>query len=134
MTPTLQVGDRVLVNKLAVRFGEVQRGEVVVFHPPEGSQSGSDLIKRAVAIEGDTIESIGGIVHVNGQPLDETYLPPGTTTVDLPETIVPQGHIWVMGDNRGNSEDSRDFRAVPESLVQGEAFMKVWPLGNIGGL
>jgi signal peptidase I len=138
MVPTLEVGDRVLVNKLAYRWGDVERGDVVVFERPEGLEGNGnpkDLIKRVIAVGGDTIESRNGLVYVNGERVDESgYLEPGTPTDDLPPTEVPEGQVFVMGDNRTNSQDSRVFGAVSEDTIVGRAFVKVLPLSDIGWL
>jgi signal peptidase I len=139
MVPTLEVGDRVLVNKLSYKTHDVNRGDVIVFErPPEAAQAGQenikDLIKRVVAVGGDTIEARGGLVYVNGERIEEPYLVEGTPTDNLPFTEVPEGHVFVMGDNRTNSEDSREFGAVDEDTIVGRAFVKVLPLGDIGWL
>lgn len=130
MVPTLQVGDRVLVNKLSDDFGGVHRGDVVVFEAPPAARSGdiADLVKRVIGLPGDTVEARDdGAVYVNGRRLDEPYLPSGTVTTNLPPTKVPAGHIFVMGDNRGASRDSRYFGPVKESTIVGRVFVKIWP-------
>jgi signal peptidase I len=140
MVPTLHEGDRVLVNKLSYDLHDVHRGDVVVFERPEASEDDhpeddiKDLIKRVVALPGETIEAREGSVYIDGRLLDEPYLPEGTTTDSLPETEIPEGHVFVMGDNRGNSQDSRVFGAIDEELIVGRAFMRIFPLGDIGGL
>jgi signal peptidase I len=159
MEPTLRAGDRVLVEKLSYRFGNPDHGDVVVFErevgvlppeedgsfiedigdglrslfgfPTEGTQ---DFIKRVMALSGDTIEAREGVVYVNGEAVDEPYLPEGTVTGDFPLYTVPQGEIFVMGDNRGNSDDSRSFGGFPEDTVVGRAFVLIWPPGELGGL
>ncbi|WP_375540805.1 signal peptidase I [Streptomyces sp. TRM64462] len=165
MMNTLQRGDRVLVDKLTPWFGsEPERGEVVVFHDPGGwlnepapepnalqwflSQIGlmpsadqQDLIKRVIAVGGDTVEcKRGGKVHVNGKELDETgYLYPGSTPCDdqpFGPIKVPDGRIWVMGDNRQNSLDSRYHQELPgngtieNKEVVGRAIVVAWPIGR----
>lgn len=134
MVPTLKVGDRVLVNKLAYDYGDVDRGDVVVFEAPPEARSAeiADLVKRVIGLPGDTVEARDdGAVYVNGKRLDEPYLPPGTTTTNLPPTKVPAGHIFVMGDNRGASRDSRYFGPVEESSIVGRVFVKIWPPARI---
>jgi signal peptidase I len=132
MSPTLEEGDRVLVNKLSYDLHDVHRGDLVVFERPPAEPTGiKDLIKRVVALPGETIEARDGNVYVNGEPLDESYLEDGVRTDNLPRQVVPDGHLFVMGDNRANSYDSRMFGAIDADLVVGRAFMRVWPLTNI---
>ncbi|WP_124289525.1 signal peptidase I [Streptomyces sp. ADI91-18] len=163
MQDTLQKGDRVLVDKLTPWFGsEPERGEVVVFHDPAGWLDGEptpqpnlaqqilskiglmpsadekDLIKRTIAIGGDTVEcKKGGPVVVNGKELDEPYIYPGNTACDdapFGPITVPKGKIWVMGDHRQNSQDSRYHMQdknqgfVPVDKVVGRAVVVAWPL------
>jgi signal peptidase I len=129
MVPTLHVGDRVLVNKLSYRVHDVNRGDIVVFERPEGESDPriKDLIKRVIGLPGETIEARDGRVLINDSFLNEPYLPEGTTTANLPRQLVPPDHYFVMGDNRSNSRDSRVFRAIPEDLLVGRAFIRVWP-------
>jgi len=139
MEPTLEVGDRVLVNKLSYKFHDVNRGDVVVFERPPGASTGQngeikDLIKRVIAVGGDTIEAKEGEVYVNGERVDENYLEPGTPTDNLPLKTIPDGHLFVMGDNRTNSEDSRIFGPIDEDAVVGRAFIRVLPITDIGWL
>jgi signal peptidase I len=133
MTPTLRVGDRVLVNKFIYRFKEPERGDIVVFESVEGG--GEDLIKRVVGVPGDEISVRGGRLLVNGEPQRERYVNkkfPDTSS--SAPTTVPQDHVFVMGDNRANSRDSRYFGTVPEKKIEGEAFLRFWPPDRIGGL
>ncbi len=134
MEDTLEISDRVLVNKLSYDVHGVNRGDVVVFERPaeEGEGSAKDLIKRVVALEGETVEGHDGGVYVNGQRLREPYVRPGVASSDFSPQRVPPGHVWVMGDNRPNSRDSRFFGTVRESQIVGRAFVRVWPLGSIG--
>jgi signal peptidase I len=136
MVPTLEIGDRVLVNKLSYKTHDVNHGDVIVFErPPEAARAGQDdikdLIKRVIAVGGDTIEARDGLVYVNGERIDEPYLVEGTPTDNLPLTEIPEGHVFVMGDNRTNSEDSREFGPIDEDTIIGRAFIKVLPLGDI---
>jgi signal peptidase I len=139
MQPTLKKGDRVLVNKLAYRLGDPHRGDVVVFErpPSEPDTEIKDLIKRVIGLPGETIatDEIGRIL-VDGQAIDESgYLPEGAlSTTRIPEQRIPDDHYWVMGDNRGQSKDSRVFGPIPRSLLVGNAFVRVWPLGDFSGL
>ena len=153
MVPTLRVGDRVLVNKFIYRFTEPQRGDIVVFESVEGGSppaegnliqriTGSngaggppDLIKRVVGVPGDEISVRGGKLIVNGEPQREPYVNkkvPDTSSFG-PKTV-PENHVFVMGDNRANSRDSRYFGTVPERKIEGEAFLRFWPPDRIGGL
>ena len=145
MEPTLHKGDRVLVNKLSYTFNDVHRGDVLVFKRPEAAQSPNpdddieDLIKRVIGLPGDVIKTVDGQVYVNDEPLDEPYLPEGTRTVmptgqDVPAREIPEGQYFMMGDNRGNSQDSRFFGPIEEDLIVGRAFVRIYPLGDIGGL
>lgn len=133
MFPALQDEDRVVVNKLSYRLGEIERGDLVVFgRPTESFPSDIDhLIKRVVATEGETVSAVDGKVLVDGEPLDEPYLTDEVVTSDIPPFEVPEDQLWVMGDNRGHSEDSRFFGSIDEDLVVGRAFIKLWPLDDI---
>ncbi len=134
MLPTLHVEDRVLVNKLSYRLHDVERGDIVVFErPPSDTPSEiDDLIKRVVALPGETVEGRDGRVYVDGQPLDESYLPAGSVTTNFGPELVPEGHLWVMGDNRTNSQDSRYLGPIDEDLVIGRAFVRIWPFSRLG--
>lgn len=133
MLPTLQERDRVLVNKLSYDLHDVHRGDVVVFKGPEQTEGEvKDLIKRVIALPGDTVESRDGLVYVNGQAIAEPYLGPGINTGPLERQTVPPHKYWVMGDNRGNSKDSRFFGPIDKSLIIGRAFVKVWPPQHLG--
>ena len=136
MEPTLDVGDRVLVNKLSDDAHDVNRGDLVVFERPAsdpafGPSATEDLIKRVVGLPGETIEARDGVVYIDGRRLVEPYLTDGVPTDNLPAQEVPEGHVFVMGDNRTNSEDSRVFGAIDQSLIVGRAFVRVWPLDDL---
>jgi signal peptidase I len=133
MYPTLDVGDRVLVNKLSYKMHDVHRGDLVVFERPPGQTASAikDLIKRVVGLPGDTLESRNGSVYVDGKKLDEPYLPAGVTTESLPRQQIPAGRVFVMGDNRSNSSDSRVFGPIDEDTIVGRAFVRVWPIPHI---
>ncbi|GMU78570.1 MAG: putative signal peptidase I [Acidimicrobiia bacterium] len=135
MVPTLKVGDRVLVNKLSYDLHDVNRGDIVVFKaPPEARSDGiEDLVKRVIGLPGDTVEAReDGHVYVNGRRLREPYLVDGMRTTNLEPTKVPAGHMFVMGDNRVASKDSRVFGPVKESAIVGRVFVRIWPPGSIG--
>lgn len=138
MEPTLDIGDRVLVNKLSYHMHAVHRGDVVVFERPpgiEGEPNIHDFIKRVIGLPGETIETRGDAVYINGHRLHEPYLPAGTRTIPaVDKQTIPPGHYWVMGDNRTNSSDSRVFHAIPRSKIVGRAFIQVWPLSRVGGV
>ncbi len=134
MAPTLDIQDRVLVNKLSYDLHDINRGDVVVFKSPRTDAGETkDLIKRVVGLPGETIETRDGRVLVDGTELDESYLEPGIGPgPPVDRQVIPDGHVFVMGDNRPNSKDSRSFGAIPESLVVGRAFVKVWPVTDLG--
>ena len=136
MVPTLNVGDRVLVNKVAYDFGDIARSDIIVFRKPDNAPASevNEFIKRVVGLGGDTIESIDGHVVINDVPLEETYLPEGVITSGIRRQTIPEGSLFVMGDNRRNSQDSRVFGPVNVGLVVGKAFVRVWPIPAIGGL
>ena len=141
MEPTLEKGDRVLVNKLSYDLHDINRGDIVVFElPPDkvGPDGIKDLIKRVVGLPGEVIETIDGVVHIDGEPLEESYLPEGTRTDSPPidRQTVPEGHLFVLGDNRDNSADSRfpNRGPIPVDDVVGRAFLQVWPPTDVGGL
>ena len=131
MIPTLQINDRVLVNKFIYRFTEPERRDIIVFQSVESADQ--DLIKRVVGLPGDEIAVRNGKLFVNGEPQKEPY-----TNKKLPDVsffaqrTVPKGHVFVMGDNRSNSQDSRVFGPLPKKNIEGEAFLRFWPPGRIG--
>jgi signal peptidase I len=156
MVPTLEIGDRVLVNKLVYDFGEPQRGDVIVFenpnlHEPErnfladvwnwlieglgfSTDPEKDFIKRVVGLPGETIEVKHGDVFIDGQGIEEPYV--GQVSVDdFPPTEVQADHVFVMGDNRPNSQDSRSsLGQIPMGKVVGKAFVLLWPPSRFGWL
>lgn len=139
MVSTLEVGDRVLVNKLSYRAHDINRGDVVVFTRPPGLPAGpgepEDLIKRVIGVPGDTLQAKEGLMYVNGKLLEEPYLPAGTSTVNLDKPVtIQEGQAWVMGDNRNNSQDSRVFGPIETDSVIGRAFTIMWPPGRISSL
>jgi signal peptidase I len=141
MIATLNEGDRVLVNKLSYNLHDINRGDIVVFErPPNEPDTGiKDLIKRVIGLPGDVVEARDGRVVINGRYLDEPYVhcpTPGelTCTDSFEGKPVPEGELFVMGDNRTASSDSRVFGTISADLVVGRAFVKVWPLNDISWL
>ena len=149
MTPTLQVGDRVLVNKLSYEVGDIGRGDLVVFGRPATESTGkTDLIKRVIGLEGELIEIIEGRIYItqsessSRQLLVEPYLASTTYTrgfdnTDLCEKatenscLIPDNHVFVLGDNRDGSRDSRFFGPIDENTVVGRAFIRLWPISSL---
>ncbi len=137
MEPTLAVGDRVLVLRPSYQLQDVDRGDVVVFDRPEqlrGGPDDSDLIKRVIGLAEETVEGRDGAVYVNGVRLEEPWLPEGVRTSDFALVRVPAEHVWVMGDNRDNSQDSRVFGTLHQDRIIGEAFLRWWPVSRLAGL
>jgi signal peptidase I len=158
MVPTLEIGQRVLVDRVSNRFSDPSRGDIVVFKPPQGAdtdscgvdhserqacprptgeRSDTNFIKRVVAVGGDRLKVIGGRVYIDGERQDEPYIRPDDqcSICNLPEEItIPEGYFFMMGDNRGESADSREWGPIPENWMIGRAFMTYWPPGKIGTL
>ena len=160
MVPTLEVGDRVLVNKLSYDLHDVHRGDIMVFEAdpnPGWRNTGiTDLVKRVIALPGETVTACGDTagleskVCINGRELKETYLPWGTVT-DMTQiagtkkygcataspvngcTVLP-GNYFVMGDNRARSSDARAHGAIQGSSIVGRVFVRIWPLDRLGFL
>jgi signal peptidase I len=146
MKPTLNVGDRVLVNKLSYRLHDVNRGDIVVFTtPPKAKDANNeikDLVKRVIALPGESFSTHDGGVYINGRPLKEPYLQKGVQTCapntgasgcgDVAATKIPSGDILVLGDNRPASKDSRFFGPIKESSIVGRVFVRIWPLNDLG--
>ena len=156
MIPTLEVGDRVLVNKLSYDLHDLHRGDIIVFASgpnPEWHRTGiDDLVKRVIALPGETLTQCDGEnLCIDGKRLVESYLPKGGVTV-LPSNLprlrdgtlacaadspaggckVPRGKVFVMGDNRGDSLDARENGPIKESSIVGRVFVRIWPIGRIG--
>jgi len=156
MHDTLVEGDRVMVNKLAYRFGEPHRGDIIVFDSPLVTHDQSEsflgkvvrnvgealglstpesaLIKRVIALGGETIEIRGNRIYIDGVALDEPYLTRPVDMAPFGPLTIPEGFVFVMGDNRNQSEDGRVFGPIPESDIIGRAFVRVWPPSRWGGL
>jgi signal peptidase I len=153
MEPQLDVGDRVGVSRLAYRLHEPRRGDIVVFPcPPRAGCAPAaeanvavralhavqeavllrepqpeEYIKRVIGLPGETVQGKAGSVWIDGHRLDEPYLPPGTVTSTFPPVVVPAGQLWVMGDNRGDSADSRVFGPIRAGSIVGRATARIWP-------
>ena len=158
MVPTLQVGQRVLVNRIGTHFGPPDVGDIVVFHPPEGAEQGNqcgggqpppgqvclkespqkasvNFIKRVVAGPGDRLSIRSGHVILNGRRQKESFIEPCAPggSCNFPKTVtIPPGHWFMMGDNRGSSDDSRYWGPVPKKWIIGQAFATYWPPKRIG--
>lgn len=141
METTIMIGDKLLADKFTVRFDPVARGDIVVF--ADKVELGRVLVKRVIATGGQIVDIQNGVVYVDGDPLYEPYTNGMLTypldqhfenmVIEYPYTV-PEGELWVMGDNRGNSADSRYFGTVSEATVFGRAIMVFWPPDNIGPL
>lgn len=160
MVPTLEVGDRVFVSKFMFDGGDIARGDVIVFENPNAAElpdrsgissvlhwlgegvglaqpENEDFIKRVIALPGETIEIRHDVVYIDGKPLEEPYLTQAArdSTGEYPLHTVPDHALFVMGDNRGNSADSRyGLGFVPLEKVIGKAFVVIWPPSHMGGL
>jgi signal peptidase I len=146
MEPTLQIGDRILVNKLSYHLHGVDRGDIVVFSRPPTENCGgpmvNDLVKRVIGLPGNIVSVSGGYVYINGKRLDETWLPasergvtvagPAGNSWDLVRPYrVPANDYFVMGDNRTDSCDSRYWGPISKSLIVGKVELRVWPLSSL---
>jgi signal peptidase I len=133
MMPSLDDQERIFVNKFVYRLEPIQRGDIVVFrYPRDPSKS---YIKRVIGVAGDRIRIDDGLVHVNGQPLAENYVPAAYTDErSYPEIVVPDGSYFLLGDHRSMSNDSRDFGPVKEKFIYGKAVFGYWPLEKLGQL
>jgi signal peptidase I len=127
MLPTLEKNDRVLVNKLSYRLHDVNRGDIVVFEAPPEETGAQDLVKRVIGLPGETVSCGDGDVLIDGQPLDEPYLEDTTTSTCEREYRVASGEVFVMGDNRNFSKDSRSFGPIDDDEIVGRVFVRIWP-------
>jgi signal peptidase I len=167
MEDTLQENDRIIVSKISTRFTGIDRSNVIVFHDPGGwlgegfpnpydtpvgrvlqavgivpSNSGNDLVKRVIGVANDQVEccDASGRVTVNGVAISDSYIKEGITSDQVTfSVLVPEGYVFVMGDNRGNSEDSRfhldkSNGMVPVEEIIGRVAMRIWPVSRIGGI
>lgn len=157
MKPTLQVGQRVLVQRVSYHFSDPQIGDIVVFHPPKGaadaqrcglqpkppneacpepvdSADETNFIKRIVALPGDTLSIKDGHAIVNGEPIEDDFIAPcvGASCNFRKPITIPPDHFFMMGDNRGESDDSRFWGPVPREWIIGKAFATYWPLDRLG--
>lgn len=141
MMPTLENGDRMVVNKFSYKIGEPERFDIVVFHAPEQK----DYIKRIIGVPGDFVEYKDDQLYINGQPIEEPYLDAykaqineGSLTydfslkdIDPTLDVIPEGYVFVMGDNRQYSKDSRHIGIVPQEEIIGNTSIIFWPLSEI---
>ena len=156
MIPTLEVDDRVMVSKVNGLFGEIERGEILVFENPYRVEEDEsvpeavvrsvlealgirtspydDLVKRVIALEGEEVEIIDNQVYIDGFAIDEPYLQPGTMMPDFGPQVIPDDHLFMMGDNRNSSSDGRVFGPIPVDDVIGEAVLRIWPFDRLGGI
>ena len=123
MEPTLFSGEYVVVSRLSYRLGSPHRGDIIVFHFPRDPKE--EYIKRVIGLPGDEVEVRNDTVYINGQPLDESYLKVKTNYIG--SWIIPEGQLFVLGDNRNNSSDSHDWGTVPMDYVVGKAVLVYWP-------
>ncbi len=136
MDPTFLDGEFLLTDKISYRFGEAQRGDVVVFKAPPDEQN--EFIKRIIGLPGDTVKVEGGKVYINSILLDETYLPTnlqtasGNFALEGAELTVPENNFFVLGDNRGHSYDSRNFGFINKTKIVGRAWLLYWPPSKAG--
>ncbi len=134
MLPTIQLQDRLVVDKISYKFSEVNRGDVVVFRPPSNvDQSGTDWVKRVIGLPGEKVEIRDGKVFINEQELTEPYeLEKPNYTYD--PIIVPEGSYFVLGDNRNHSKDSHYWGVLSNQNIVGKVFIRYWPLDGFGSL
>lgn len=129
MLPTLKIGDRLLIEKVSFKINGISRGDIVVFHAPPASRMDEVMIKRVIGLPGDTVSISKGVLYVNGDALEEPY-EMEKPREDFKPFKVPEGSIFVLGDNRNNSFDSRFWGVVPQDLVIGKAVARFYPLDS----
>jgi signal peptidase I len=130
MQPTLVEGNRILVSRLAYTLGSPQRGEVVIFDPPITPASSTPYIKRVIGLAGEQLDIADGKVSINGNELLEPYAKGETRATRWAHLQIPSGAVFLMGDNRENSYDSRSFGPVSTSALQGRVILRYWPLNS----
>jgi len=128
MEPTLYGHQRLIIEKLSYHLHQPKRGDIVVVRVPQYDKL---LIKRVIGLPGETLEIRNGVVYIDGKPLDEPYVN-GKPRGSYPPTVIPEGYVFVMGDNRNNSNDSRAFGPIPIEDIVGHAWMRYWPLDDFG--
>ncbi|HVJ49705.1 signal peptidase I [Desulfitobacterium sp.] len=134
MLPTIQLQDRLVVDKISYKFSKVKRGDVIVFLPPaDEEQSGTDWVKRVIGLPGETVEVRDGKVFINKKELIESY------ELEKPNykygpSVVPDGSYFVLGDNRNNSRDSHYWGELPSQNIVGKVFVRYWPFDRFGTL
>ncbi|KOR38625.1 signal peptidase I [Planktothricoides sp. SR001] len=136
MLPTLEINDRLIIDKLGYRFKDPQRGDIVVFSPTPALQKENfkdAFIKRVIGLPGDTVEVKGGKVYVNDQPLQEQYIQE-QPNYDYGPVVVPENQYLVLGDNRNNSYDSHYWGFVPRENIIGQAVIRFFPFNRMGGI
>jgi signal peptidase I len=137
MSLTLHDNDLLVASKISYKIHDPQRGDIIVFKPP--NEDSRDFIKRVIALPGDKVRITNSVVYINGQVLHEPYLPERWTynnnwPADGQDKLVPADQYFVMGDNRNHSSDSRSFGFVERDAILGKAEVRIWPLGQVGFL
>jgi len=133
MIPTIEINDHMIVDKLSYHLHAVGFGNIIVFHKPINDPAPPDvhyLVKRVIGLPGQTIWSHDGKVYINGKAIPEPFLPKGVKTYNIPKTYIPKNEYYVLGDNRGNSADSRVFGPISKSLIVGRVVLIYWPLSQ----
>jgi signal peptidase I len=129
MEPDFYEGDRLLVNKLAYKFGDPQRGDVIILHPPFDTKL--VFIKRVIGLPGDTVQVKDGAIYINGIKLDEPYLKE-PITYTMPSRTIPENEYFVLGDNRNIANDSHNGWTLPRKELMGKALVLYWPTRDWG--